>query len=273
MTRKFSVVDKSDSHLGPSVSTRSDQIGSTIELNGVSKDFGTTCIGPIDLRVAAESRVALVGPSGSGKSTLLRMMIGLTAPQHGTINVFGAMLTPITARNLRLQMGYVIQEGGLFPHLDARANITLVARHLGWTPQRIAERLQFLRDLMQLDAAVLDRFPLQLSGGERQRIAMMRALFLDPPLLLMDEPMGALDPLIRYALELDLRRIFDELNKTVVLVTHDLEQAALLAHEIVVLRAGHIEQRGSWHDLQSTPWNEFVRDFVAAQTRTIESRE
>jgi osmoprotectant transport system ATP-binding protein len=238
-----------------------------IELAGIVKRFGDASIGPLDLAVPARARIALVGPSGSGKSTLLRMMVGLTAPDRGTITVFGSPLTHASAMALRLRMGYVIQEGGLFPHLQARANVTLVARHLGWSAPRIVERIEYLRELVQLDRPVLERYPLQLSGGERQRVAMMRALFLDPPLLLMDEPMGALDPLIRYALEMDLRRIFDELNKTVVLVTHDLEQAALLAHEVVVLRAGSIEQRGSWHDLARTPHNDFVRDFVAAQTR------
>jgi osmoprotectant transport system ATP-binding protein len=194
-------------------------------------------------------------------------MVGLVQPDAGAIRVFEARLNSASAIDLRLQMGYVIQEGGLFPHMTARANVTLVARYRGWSETRIEERLQRMRDLMLLDRHVLERYPLQLSGGERQRVAMMRALFLDPPLLLMDEPMGALDPLIRYSLETDLRRIFDELNKTVVLVTHDLEQAALLAHEIIVLRAGRIEQRGSWADLEHAPRNDFVRDFVRAQTR------
>jgi len=238
-----------------------------IELQSVSKRFGASAVGPIDLSIPERARIALVGPSGSGKSTVLRLIVGLIEPDDGVIKVFATPLTAASAIDLRLQMGYVIQEGGLFPHMHANANVTLVARHLGWPAARIAQRLEYLRDLVQLDRAVLERYPLQLSGGERQRVAMMRALFLDPPLLLMDEPMGALDPLIRHSLEQDLRRIFDELNKTVVLVTHDLEQAALLAHEIVVLRAGHIEQRGSWSDLERAPCNHFVRDFVAAQMR------
>jgi osmoprotectant transport system ATP-binding protein len=195
------------------------------------------------------------------------MIVGLTAPDRGTITLFDTPLTAANAQALRLKMGYVIQEGGLFPHLHARANVTLVAHHLGWPAARIDERTEYLRELMRLDRTALERYPLQLSGGERQRVALMRALFLDPPLLLMDEPMGALDPLIRYALEKDLQRVFEQLEKTVVLVTHDLEQAALLADEIIVLRAGSIEQRGSWQDLERAPRNDFVRDFVAAQTR------
>jgi osmoprotectant transport system ATP-binding protein len=238
-----------------------------IEVAGVLKSFGASSVGPLDLSIAERARVALVGPSGSGKSTILRMMVGLVKPDEGAIKLFGVPLTSASAIDLRLQMGYVIQEGGLFPHMTAGANVTLVARDLGWSSARIEERLEYMRELMLLDRRVLERYSLQLSGGERQRVAMMRALFLDPPLLLMDEPMGALDPLIRYSLETDLRRIFDELNKTVVLVTHDLEQAALLAHEIIVLRAGRIEQRGSWADLGRAPRNAFVRDFVLAQTR------
>lgn len=166
---------------------------------------------------------------------------------------------------LRRRMGYVIQSGGLFPHLSARANVELLARHVGWSAPRRAERMAELAELVHLDPGLLERYPLQLSGGQRQRVSLMRALMLDPDLLLLDEPLGALDPMIRAELQRDLREIFDRLGKTVVLVTHDLLEAGYFARRIVLMAEGRIVQQGSYSDLRERPASDLVRRFLAAQ--------
>src|SRR5262249_46393423 len=160
----------------------------------------------------------LIGPSGCGKSTLIRVMIGLIRPDTGSVRFNAIELTVENARELRQRMGYVVQDGGLFPHLTARENATLMARYLGWDSKRISTRLAELTALTQFPEEGLDRYPVQLSGGQRQRVSLMRALMLDPDLLLLDEPLGALDPIIRSELQEDLRRIFQSLGKTVVMV-------------------------------------------------------
>jgi len=237
-----------------------------LRLEGVTKTYaGQMALHPLDMSFPEGRTVALIGPSGCGKSTLLRILIGLIAPDRGEVYAFGERLTPATARGLRHRMGYVIQEGGLFPHLTARDNVALLARHLGWTEARIAERTAALRDLVRLPADALDRYPAELSGGQRQRVSLMRALVLDPAVLLLDEPMGALDPLIRADLQADLKAIFADLGKTVVLVTHDLGEAAFLAQEIVLMREGRVVQRGSFADLIHAPSDPFVARFVQAQ--------
>lgn len=166
---------------------------------------------------------------------------------------------------MRLRTGYVIQDGGLFPHLTARGNVTLLARHLGWPAARIAARVTELADLSRFPADGLDRFPRQLSGGQRQRVGLMRALMLDPDALLLDEPLGALDPLVRADLQTDLRDIFRGLGKTVVLVTHDLGEAAHFADRVVLLKDGQLVQEGTPADLWHRPAEPFVTRFVQAQ--------
>jgi osmoprotectant transport system ATP-binding protein len=170
-------------------------------------------------------------------------------------------------------MGYVIQDGGLFPHLDARGNVALMARHIGWEPERVAERLAALCELTRFPREALTRFPAQLSGGQRQRVSLMRALMLDPDALLLDEPLGALDPMIRSELQADLRQIFTHLHKTVVVVTHDIGEAGFLADELVLLRDGRILQRGTLSELISAPADPFVTRFVNAQRSPLESLE
>lgn len=165
-------------------------------------------------------------------------------------------------------MGYVIQDGGLFPHLSARDNVALLASHLGWDQPRIDARLETLADLVQIPMDRLDSFPLQLSGGQQQRISLMRALMLDPDVLLLDEPLGALDPMIRADLQSDLRRIFRTLDKTVVLVTHDLHEAGYFGDTILLLRDGRIEQQGTFAELLDQPATPFVESFINAQ-RTV----
>lgn len=209
------------------------------------------------------ARLALVGASGGGKSTVLRVIAGLL-PSTGTVEVGGERLTSISVVRLRRSIGYVIQDGGLFPHLSARDNVTLLARSLGRAPRDVATRTLELAELVGLSNVHLDRAPHELSGGERQRVAVMRALFLEPSLLLLDEPLGALDPIVRRRLQDDLRGIFESTKATVVLVTHDLREARYLADEIAVLERGQVVQRGTYEEIADAPATDYVRAFLAA---------
>jgi osmoprotectant transport system ATP-binding protein len=233
-----------------------------LQLVGVCKSYrGTVAVHPTDLDIQAGRTTVLIGPSGCGKSTLLRLMVGLVQPDAGRVLFQGTPMTPASARELRRRIGFVVQDGGLFPHLTARGNVTLMARHLGRPTDRLAE----LVELTHFPADKLDLYPAQLSGGQRQRVSLMRALMLDPALLLLDEPFAALDPLIRYELQADLRGIFRQLNKTVVLVTHDLAEAGYLGDEVVLMQAGTIVQKAPYRQLIERPADEFVTRFITAQ--------
>lgn len=237
-----------------------------IHLAGVSKTYGpTVALRPTTLSLPAGRTTVLIGPSGCGKSTLLRLLLGLIWPDAGEVRYDGELLDPDNVREVRLRSGYVVQDGGLFPHLTARDNVALVARQLGWARDRIARRVAELAALVRLPADALDRYPAQLSGGQRQRIGLMRALMLDPPVLLFDEPLAALDPLVRADLRADLKVIFRELHKTVVLVTHDLPEAAVLGDRIVLMRDGVVVQEGPMAELESAPADPFVTRFIQAQ--------
>ena len=241
-----------------------------IQLNDLSKSYdGAVAVRDVDLTLSSGETSVLIGPSGCGKSTLLRLMMGLIAPDTGTIQVLDHDVGPDAPRDIRHRMGYVIQDGGLFPHLTGRGNVSLLARHLGWNEARIAERIQDLTDLVQLPAQRLSQYPAELSGGQRQRVSLMRALMLDPDVLLLDEPLGALDPMIRADLQADLRNIFRHLDKTVVFVTHDLSEAAFVGDRIVLLRGGEVVQTGPMRHLLDTPSNDFVEAFVQAQRSAI----
>ncbi|MCH7600687.1 MAG: ATP-binding cassette domain-containing protein [Myxococcales bacterium] len=235
-------------------------------LRNVEKRFGDiVAVAGIDLEIPRGKTLALIGASGCGKSTLLRLMLGLEQPDRGQI-FFGD--EPVGENNLeeiRQQVGYVIQEGGLFPHLDSGDNIGILARHMGWSSGRRRQRIAELCELTHFPQSGLRRRPAQLSGGQRQRVALMRALMLDPAVVLMDEPLGALDPLIRFDLQNELRAIFRRLEKTVVLVTHDLNEANFLADELILLRDGQIEQRGDLDSLRRNPASDFVALFLRAQ--------
>lgn len=242
-----------------------------IDLNQVSKRYGaTTALHPLDLTLAPGQTTVLIGPSGCGKSTLLRLMIGLIQPDSGTVQFEGEVLGPHNIEAIRHRIGYVIQEGGLFPHLTAHDNITLVARHLGWAMERIEARVRELTTLVQLPAERLGSYPTQLSGGQRQRVSLMRALMLDPAVLLLDEPLAALDPMIRTDLQTDLRDIFRQLQKTVVLVTHNMGEAGFFGDTIVLLRSGRIIQQGTLQDLLNQPAEPFVEAFINAQRSPLE---
>lgn len=236
------------------------------KLDNVTKRFGSVrAVGPVNIDAPTGRTMVLIGPSGCGKSTLLRLMNGLATPSKGQVEFDGAVMTPDNAPALRQRMGYVIQDGGLFPHLTARQNVTLMARHLGHDADSIHERVGTLCHLTHFPLDALDRFPTQLSGGQRQRVALMRALMLDPDALLLDEPLAALDPMIRHELQTDLRDIFRSLGKTVVLVTHDIGEAGYFGDDIVLLRDGMIIQQGALHDLISNPADAFVDSFIGAQ--------
>ena len=235
-------------------------------LTNVSKRFDSTvALEPTSLSIATGRTTALIGPSGCGKTTLLRLMLGLSWPDDGEVRFDGQRLTPNNLIAVRRRLGYVIQEGGLFPHITARQNVTLLADYLKWPTERTGERVEELARLVHLDTDVLSRYPTQLSGGQRQRVALRRALMPAPEVLLLDEPLAALDPMIRYDLQEELRVIFDALGKTVVLVTHDIAEAVFFAHEIVLMRQGNIVQKGAPRDLIERPANAFVEQFLRAQ--------
>ncbi len=237
-----------------------------VELAGLTKRFnGTPALQPIDLQFHRGLTTALIGPSGCGKSTLLRLIIGLLDPDDGTVRFDEQLVSPPRLAEVRHRTGYVIQDGGLFPHLTARGNVLLMARHLNKSADEMERRLDELCALTRFPVEALDRYPLELSGGQRQRVSLMRALFLSPELLLLDEPLGALDPLVRASLQKDLKEIFTHLEQTTVLVTHDLAEAAYLADRIVLMNEGRVVQQGSIDDLRQQPANQFVREFISAQ--------
>jgi osmoprotectant transport system ATP-binding protein len=237
-----------------------------LELVNVSKSFGDLqVVQPTTLRLEHGRTPVLIGPRGCGKSTLLRLMIGLIEPDQGQVLFDGKLVTPQNVMLVRRKIGYVIQDGGLFPHLSAEGNVGLLARHLGWDKPRIVARIDELADLTRLPREALSRYPSQLSGGQRQRLGIMRALMLDPAVILLDEPMGALDPLVRFDLQEDLRKIFQSLNKTVAMVTHDMCEAGFFGDRVILLGSGRIVQQGKLDDLIVAPADDFVRRFISAQ--------
>ena len=237
-----------------------------LTLREVTRTYGDRVVlDRVSLEVARGQRVALIGPSGGGKSTVLRLCAGLIQPDRGTVAVDGVPVLGAGMAAARRRLGYVIQEGGLFPHLDGHANVALGARQQGWPADRVRARIAELAELVRLSPALLDRYPAQLSGGQRQRVALMRALVGDPDLLLLDEPLGALDPMVRAELQDDLRALFARLGRTVLLVTHDLAEAAHLADTVVLLHEGRVVQQGPIAELAERPASDFVRQFVRAQ--------
>jgi osmoprotectant transport system ATP-binding protein len=245
-----------------------------IVVRHVSKRYGSVvALDDVSLEVPARTTHVLLGSSGSGKSTLVRLILGLVTPDAGDVVVAGVGVTPASRQQLVGQVGYVVQEGGLYPHLTAAGNVSLPAEAAGWPRQRIAARLGDLAALVALHDGVLQRYPSELSGGQRQRIGLMRALMLDPPVLLLDEPLGALDPIVRAGLQNELRHIFVTLGKTVVLVTHDVREAVLFGGRITLLRDGRVVQQGPFADLVKRPVEPFVSDFLLAQAPPAELRQ
>ncbi|MEP1305210.1 MAG: ATP-binding cassette domain-containing protein [Balneola sp.] len=242
-----------------------------ISVKNIEKSYSSKkVLKGIDLDISKGKTVALIGPSGCGKSTLLRIIMGLIEADTGTVSIAGEILSDKNVLQLRHKMGYVIQKGGLFPHLTARENTTLTAEYLGWESSKIEKRLSELAELVQIDKKLLDRKPDDISGGQAQRISLIRALMLDPEIILLDEPLGSIDPLVRHELQTDLKKIFQQLQKTVFLVTHDLGEAAFLGSEIVLMKDGEIIQQGDIRSIMNNPANEFVEQFITAQRSPLE---
>jgi len=242
-----------------------------IRLEALQKSFGSTiALNSLSFTISSGETTVLLGPSGCGKSTLVRIINGILSPDSGTVYIQDIRLTPQNTLQLRRQMGYVIQQGGLFPHLTARQNVSLMASYLGWTQDRIDASLHRLVQLTRFPEDGLDRYPLQLSGGQNQRVSLMRALMLNPAILLLDEPLTALDPLIRFELQCDLKEIFRSLGKTVVLVTHDIAEAAYFSRRVVLMRQGSVVQQGTVAEMIENPANPFVARFIKAQRRLLQ---
>jgi osmoprotectant transport system ATP-binding protein len=244
-----------------------------IAVHEVTKRFGATlALDAVSLDVRPGTTHVLLGSSASGKSTVLRLILGLIRPDAGSVRVDGTPVEPATRDGLLARMGYVVQDGGLYPHLSAFDNVALAAEAQGWPRARIAARAAELAALAGLDAETLKRYPRELSGGQRQRVGLMRALMLDPPILLLDEPLGALDPIARAELQEQLARLFARLGKTVVLVTHDIREAARLGHVVTLLTAGRVVQHGTFADLVERPAAPFVTQFLTAQALVAGAR-
>lgn len=243
-----------------------------IKIAGISKSFGSTIVlSDLSFDVPDGSTTALLGLSGSGKTTLLKLVCGLHFPDAGEISISNEVLQSGNLDALRKKMGYVIQDGGLFPHLTAYANLAIVGEEVGFSKSDIVKRIQELAELTKISGTVLSRYPREISGGQKQRIGIMRALFLDPPILLLDEPFGALDPITRSQLQSDLKEIFRKMRKTVLLVTHDLFEAGFLAERILLLNHGQIAQAGTLRELIEKPADDFVKLFVSSHHLIMES--
>jgi osmoprotectant transport system ATP-binding protein len=239
-----------------------------IELRGVSKSYdGKTALQPTHYAFPKGKTTALIGPSGCGKSTLLRLVMGLIRPTSGHVCFDGSPVNDWIGT--RRKMGYVVQDGGLFPHFTARENVAVMAKHLNWPPDKIAKRITELADLTHFPQDGLERFPAELSGGQKQRVSLMRALMLEPQVLLLDEPLGALDPMVRAKLQTDLKEVFQRLEQTVIFVTHDMGEAGYLGDELVLLNEGKIVQRGQLTDLRDRPADDFVVAFLNAQRSLV----
>jgi osmoprotectant transport system ATP-binding protein len=240
-----------------------------LRLMAVSKRFpgsSVDAVSSLSLDMPEGTLTALVGPSGCGKTTTLRMINRLIEPTGGTIELFGTDVRALAIHELRRRTGYVIQQAGLFPHRTVAANIGTVPQLLGWSKARIVDRVDELADLVGLDQELLSRYPSALSGGQQQRVGVARALAADPPVLLMDEPYSAVDPIVRAHLQDELIALQGRVGKTIVFVTHDIDEALKLADQVAVLNVGGIlEQFASPDELLRAPANEFVASFLGRE--------
>ena len=238
-----------------------------IRLQRVTRSFGAKrVVDDVSMEIPRGTTHVLLGSSGSGKSTILKMLLGLVTADAGEIEVTGVTVGASTRTTVAQQVGYVVQEGALYPHLTGFANVALSAEVRGWPGARIQERIEKLARMVDLAPEVLAHYPAQLSGGQRQRVGLMRALMLDPPVLLLDEPLGALDPIVRAGLQTELARLFRDLGKTVLLVTHDVREAMILGETVTLLHEGRVVQSGAFADLLHRPASSFVTEFLSAQT-------
>jgi osmoprotectant transport system ATP-binding protein len=240
----------------------------TLELRHVTKRYpgqSEPAVSDLSLEVPAGEICVLVGPSGCGKTTAMRMVNRMIDITEGDILLDGRSVKERRPAELRREIGYAIQQIGLFPHLSVADNIATVPRLLGWSKERIHARVEELLELVSLEAETRDRYPGQLSGGQRQRVGVARALAVDPPLMLMDEPFGAIDPINRERLQNEFLRLQHEIRKTIVFVTHDIDEAIKMGDRIAIMqRGGHLAQYAPPVELLMHPANAFVEDFVGA---------
>ncbi len=237
-----------------------------VRLRGVTKRYGTTeVLAGVDLDLAATRTTAIVGESGSGKSTLLQLVNGLVRPDGGSVEVLGSRVDAVDLLALRRRIGYAVQGASLFPHLDLQANVTLLARLVGWSADRIRRRFDHLLELMELDPGLAGRYPHELSGGQQQRASLCRAMMLEPPLLLLDEPFSAVDPITRAGIHAHFERLAATEPVSVVLVTHDLREAVTLATELVIVRNGRVAQAGPSDVVVAAPAEEWIERLFRSQ--------
>lgn len=239
-----------------------------IRFDKVTKRFpdGTEALKDVSLTLPAHQLTAIIGPSGCGKTTLMKMINKLEKPTGGEIYIDEQPITGLEEVELRRSIGYVIQRIGLFPHMTIADNVSLVPKLRGWPKDKTDQRVRELLALTGLDPEVyLERYPLELSGGQQQRVGVVRALAGDPNIILMDEPFSALDPISREQLQIELRNLQQEIQKTIVFVTHDMDEALKIADTIVVMRAGQVEQVGTPDEIVAEPANDFVRNFIGSE--------
>jgi osmoprotectant transport system ATP-binding protein len=237
-----------------------------IHLDHVTKTFEGSAqhaVNNLDLTIETGTTVAMIGPSGCGKTTTMRMINQLETPTRGRILVDGRDISKIDQKELRRGIGYVIQQVGLFPHMTIARNVATVPRLLGWDRKRTDQRVDELLDLVGLEPAIMrQRLPHELSGGQRQRVGFARALAADPKIMLMDEPFGAIDPITRVRLQDEFREILRKVRKTVVLVTHDLDEAIKMGDRIAIMRDGQLLQYDTPQEILARPANDFVESFL-----------
>jgi osmoprotectant transport system ATP-binding protein len=245
-----------------------------LALQNITKTFeGKLVLTDVNLTVPKGATHALIGSSGSGKTTLLRITLGLIPFDKGYVKINDQALSSFSPIQWADRIGYVPQDGGLFPHMSAFENVSLIAKLRGWKKQKINTRVEQLRKLVDLEPVILRQYPFEMSGGQQQRVAIMRAAMMEPDVMLLDEPMAALDPIIRRSLQQELKSIFQRLGKTVLLVTHDLGEAVFLAEQITLLHEGKIVQSGTYRDLLLRPADPFVTAFINAQRTVPEAAE
>jgi osmoprotectant transport system ATP-binding protein len=239
-----------------------------IELKNVSKGYnGVSVLKNIKLGIYKGERISLIGPSGCGKSTILRLIVALIEPTSGMLEFENQPYTKNNIREIRHKIGYVIQKGGLFPHLTALDNVLLPCREYKIDLTSIKDSLQKYSEILELTDVNLKKYPSELSGGQYQRVALLRAMITDPEILLLDEPLGALDPIVRRKLQSTFTTLFEKLNKTVLLVTHDLSEAEMIGDECILMYHGEVVQRGKLSELIKNPENAFVQEFCAGESQ------
>jgi osmoprotectant transport system ATP-binding protein len=239
-----------------------------IRLDDVCKSYDDALVvRDVTLSIEQNVTTALVGESGSGKSTLLQLVNGLVVPESGEVSIFGSPIQYDDLPRIRRKMGYAVQGAGLFPHLTVQENITLIAEREKWPLAEIQSRLAYLFDLLDLDTAFSDRYPYALSGGQQQRVSLCRAMMLNPPLMLFDEPFSALDPITRDSIHDEFLKLQRAESRSIVLVTHDMNEAIKLADRLVILKNGEIVQEGSIDDVKANPIDEYVEKLFSGRTK------